>query len=131
MVGKKEQGFLLLELLVALALLLLVIVPLLELLVMAADTQARARRHTAAAFLARESMETVRSLGYNQAERVEPLRRRGEFLQEVDVSALMQGTVSLKRIVVTVSWQERQKVQKVKLVTYMAGGEVMGKKGLP
>ncbi len=133
MAGKKEEGFFLLELLVALALLLVVIVPLLELLVMAAETQARARRHTAAAFLARESMETVRSLGYYRAERVAPqlLRRGGEFLRAVDVSLLKQEAVSLKRIVVTVTWQERESRRKVELVTYLTGGEVMGKKGLP
>jgi len=129
---EKEQGFLLLELMVALAVFLVVSVPMLGLIAMAAEAQERARRHTAAAFLARESMETVRSIGYYRAESMaaEQLSRGDEFLRTVEVSTLAPRVTGLKKIEVRVSWQERDSWQEVELVTYLAGGETMGRRGL-
>ncbi|MBS3983939.1 MAG: prepilin-type N-terminal cleavage/methylation domain-containing protein [Dethiobacter sp.] len=132
MAVKRECGFLLLELVVALAVLLVVVVPMLGLLGMAAEAQGRARRHTAAAFLARETMETVRSRGYHRAESVaaEQLTRGGDFLRTVKVSAVAPRITGLKKVVVRVSWQERKNWHQVELVTYLAGGETMGRRGL-
>ncbi|MBS4007807.1 MAG: hypothetical protein KGZ45_05210 [Clostridium sp.] len=132
MSSKEEAGFLLLELIVALAVLLLVSVPMLGLLAMAAETQERARRHTAAAFLAREVMETVRNQGYYRAESMasEPLSGGGKFLTTVNVSAAVPGVSGLKRIAANVSWYERDGRQQIELITYLAGGETMGRRGL-
>ncbi|MBT9168267.1 MAG: hypothetical protein DDT19_01612 [Syntrophomonadaceae bacterium] len=132
MAKRNERGFLLLELMVALAVLLIMLVPMLGLLSMAAEAQERARRHTAAVFFARETMEMVRSLGYYRAESaaVERLTKGGNFLATANVSAAAPGVTGLKKVVVTVAWQERNSWQEVELVTYLAGGETMGRRGL-
>lgn len=133
MAGEQERGFLLLELMVALAVFLVVAVPTLRLLAMAAEAQERARRHTAAAFLARETMEKMRSLGYYRAESVavERLSRGGDdFLRTVEVSTVAPRVTGLKKILVTVFWQKRDSRHEIELVTYLAGGGTMGRKGL-
>lgn len=133
MAGEQERGFLLLELMVALAVFLVVAVPMLGLLAMAAEAQERARRHTAAAFLARETMEKMRSLGYYRAESVavEQLSRGGDdFLRTVEVSTVASRVTGLKKILVTVFWQERDSRHEIELVTYLAGGEILGRRGL-
>ena len=132
MAMREDRGFLLLELLVALAVLLVVLVPMLGLLAMAAEAQERARRHTAAVFLARETMETMRSQGYYRAvsAAVELSTEKGKFLTTVNVSAAVPGFTGLKKIVVTVAWQERDNWLEVGLLTYLAGGETMGRRGL-
>jgi type II secretory pathway pseudopilin PulG len=111
------------ELLVSLAVLVVVATPLLGLVTLGAQTQLRARRYTAAVYLAREALETARSQGYcGVSEQTgEPVAGSSEFVYDVAVSAPVNwGELDLKEVRVTVAWQEQGIRQQVGLATYLA-----------
>lgn len=119
-----EKGFLLVELLVSLAVLAVLTAPLLTLAVLGARVQAQARRHTAAVYLARETLESVRSRGYCSAEEFTACLRRGgvDYLCDVAVTApAAWGGCEVKEVRVTVSWEESAAAGKISLVTYLSG----------
>lgn len=111
----------LMEVLVALAVLVIVVTPVTALLVQGVEVQARARCQTAAVFLAVEGLEEVRSYGFCGAAGGEESAVAGVegFVRNVDV-VLVDGAGCcgrVKEVAVTVAWQERGGRQEVRLVS--------------
>ncbi|MDW7683201.1 MAG: type II secretion system protein [Bacillota bacterium] len=117
-----QDGFLLIELLVALVVLAIVATPLLSLLILGTDTLAGAGRHTAAAYLARDKMEEVKGYGYFAvvAETEDGLQG---YVREVAVvqPGCTEDDVRLKQVSVTVYWVEGGREQSVVLTTFLSG----------
>ena len=113
-----KRGFLLVELLVALAVLSIVVVPLMMLLTLGAETQSRARMHTVAATLAREKMEEVRSGGFctvtsegeSEVDGFERFRRKVDVVDETLV----------KEVRVTVTWEVGGELQALEIITFLS-----------
>jgi prepilin-type N-terminal cleavage/methylation domain-containing protein len=101
--AKECRGFLLLELLVAVAVLGIVLVPLLGMFLGGAVNNAHSRMVTTAAHLAREKMEELRSLGYCRAESgfEEAVDQFPAYSRLVEVGNM---EMDIKKITVTVFW---------------------------
>ncbi|EEG78347.1 prepilin-type N-terminal cleavage/methylation domain-containing protein [Dethiobacter alkaliphilus] len=113
-----QRGFLLVELLVALAVVAIVAVPLLALLTMGAEAQGRARVHTEAAVLAREKMEMVCSGSYCLlvGEEEGEVAGFGRFSRRVEVSEVWED---VKQVQVTVEWSEKGVRRELVLITFV------------
>ena len=120
---RKRSGFLLIELLVALAILAILAPALIGMLVVGTETLSRARMHTVAVNLARETMEYVRADGYCNAvtESVVEVEGFPGYGREVEVSLVEIGEgIRVKEVRVTVNWNVSGQAQDVALVTYQA-----------
>lgn len=121
---KTNGGYLLLELLVSLGVLVIVAAPLLGLFAAAYDAAGRARVRTEAAFLAREKMEEFKGIGnlgvpYSAEEDVS-----GYSTYLCRVAATVppgEEGLSLKQVSVTVSWPEDGLFREMQLTTYVYG----------
>ncbi|NLZ93226.1 MAG: hypothetical protein GX922_04305 [Firmicutes bacterium] len=128
---KRENGFLLLELLVTLALLAILLPPLLNVILTGTQILATAREQTIAVYLAREALEQLRSnsaeLWEGQAEEVEGF---AGFRRQVEITTLKVGEAvqPLRQVLVRVSWEEGEK--ELTLVTWQSGGEPVGRRDL-
>ena len=103
---KKESGFLLVELLVTLALLVLLVPPLLGLMQLGINTLYRAKRQTKALYLAVECLENLRTQHLCTLESTGdgPVADFPEYFSEVQVKELeqSQSNLPLKEICVQV-----------------------------
>lgn len=123
--GKKvgKHGFLLIELIVAIAVLAVMAGPVFGLFVTSLQNGTLAEMQTVAANLAREKMEEVKSRGYCCAESCveENVSGFSQFFRSVEVYLPdVPPGVELKEIVVTVSWCWQGSLAEVTLVSYLA-----------
>lgn len=121
---KNEKGFLLLELLVVLALLALLAPPLTGLLFVGWEGLLLAGRRTVAANLAVEGLEVACSRHFCEINSTEETEVDGftGYVRTVEVREIpaTAGTLPLKAVSVTVSWQQGARRQSVLLLAWQA-----------
>ena len=115
-----DDGFLLMDLLVALAVLAMVVGPLLGLFSVGAETLARSRQHTLAVYLAKEAVEDVKRGGFCAARACDwgSVEGFAGFERRVEVVDHIDGRV-LKRVRVRVAWRVRNVPQETVITTYL------------
>ncbi|MBS4030493.1 MAG: hypothetical protein KGZ63_03590 [Clostridiales bacterium] len=118
---KKERGHLLLEVLMAFLLLAILTGPLLHLFHGGRQNHVSARKHTTAAYLAREKMEEIMSAGYDFAgEEYEAAVGGFEAFSRRVVVTLLEG-VPVKQITVEVTWSVNERQCSCELISFLAG----------
>lgn len=117
---RNESGYLLMEVLVALAVLAIVVGPLLGLFSVGSETLAWSRRHTVAVYLAKEAVEDVKRGGFCAAVTCDwgNVDGFGGFERRVEVMEYIDGR-ELKKITVRVAWRVSNVLQEAVLTTYL------------
>jgi Tfp pilus assembly protein PilV len=119
---KKERGHLLLEVLMAFLLLAIITGPLLNLFHGGRQNYVSARKHTTAAYLAREKMEGVMSAGYDFAgEEYEGAVEGFEAFSRRVVVTMPEEGVPVKQITVEVTWSVNERQCSCELISFLAG----------
>ncbi|NLZ38873.1 MAG: hypothetical protein GX893_04615 [Firmicutes bacterium] len=122
---KREDGFLLLELLVVLALLAVLLPVFSNLILTSTQILTTAREQTTAVYLAREALEQLRSGNTDFAQ--EEVEGFAGFRRQIEITMVKvdRAAQPLKQILVRVSWQDGDR--ELTLITWQPGGESMGK----
>lgn len=119
---RKERGYMLVEILMAFVVLAIITVPLLNLFHGGRQNHVSARKHTTAAYLAREKMEEVMSGGYDVAgEEYEVAVDGFEAFSRRVVVTLPEEGIPVKRVVVEVTWVVNERHCSCELVSFLAG----------
>jgi type IV pilus assembly protein PilV len=118
-VRKKEQGFTMIEILVAISLLLVGLLAVGQMQIMTTVTNSTANQKTTAITLAQDQMEILRTRPYANIETPPLSNTSGMYTRSWIVEANTPA-VNMKRVTVTVSWQGKQ----VELQSIIAAGDV-------
>ncbi len=120
----RRSGFTLVELVVAFVILTIGVVAILELVSQSALNARYAKDRTTATLLAQQRLEELMAQPDLEAGQLEgdfgdmfPQFRWRAQIQEIGDSALAEAGISLRRIVVTVEWQDRRQIRSVQLET--------------
>lgn len=119
----ERQGFTLIEIVMALAVLVIGMVGILALFPVGFQASGRAADYTKAAIFAQEKMEEIKMKGFNSAEsetEEDEGNKEGKFARRVTVADVPDYEGYLKEIVVTVTWKQRGKENEKEFKTYVA-----------
>jgi type IV pilus assembly protein PilV len=116
---KKEQGFTMIEILVAITLLLVGLLAVGQMQVMTMVTNSTANQRTTAIILAQDQMELLRTRPYANIE-TPPLNDSSGMYNRSWTVESNTPAANMKRVTVTVSWQGKQ----VQLESIIAAGDI-------
>jgi type IV pilus assembly protein PilV len=116
---KREQGFTMIEILIAIALLLVGLLAVGQMQVMTMVTNSTANQRTTAITLAQDQMELLRTRPYANIETPPLSNTSGIYTRSWTVETNTPAT-NMKRVTMTVSWQGKQ----VKLQSIIAAGDI-------
>jgi type IV pilus assembly protein PilV len=116
---KREKGFTMIEILVAIALLLVGLLAVGQMQVMTMVTNSTANQRTMAITLAQDQMELLRTRPYASIETPPLSNTSGIYTRSWTVETNTPAT-NMKRVTMTVSWQGKQ----VQLQSIIAAGDI-------
>ena len=118
-IRKREQGFTMIEILVAIALLLVGLLAVGQMQVMTMVTNSTANQRTTAITLAQDQMELLRTRPYANIETPPLSNTSGIYTRSWTVETNTPAN-NMKRVTMTVSWQGKQ----VQLQSIIAAGDI-------
>jgi type IV pilus assembly protein PilV len=118
-IGNREQGFTMIEILVAISLLLVGLLAVGQMQVMTMVTNSTANQRTTAITLAQDQMEILRTRPYANVE-TPPLSNTSGIYTRSWIVETNTPAINMKRVTITVSWQGKQ----VQLQSIIAAGDV-------
>lgn len=116
-------GFTLIEIVTALAILVIGMVSILSLFPVGFQASGRAADYTKAAIFAQEKMEEIKMKGFDNAKsetEEDTGNTEGKFTRRVSITDVQEDKGYLKEVIVTVSWKERGKSCEKEFRTYIA-----------
>lgn len=126
-ITKHKSGFSLLELVIAIAVLAVGLIAVLQIFPIGLRASQRAGMLTKAAFLAQNKMEDVKLAGFDAISSLPPkiplIGKEGGLEWKVNIEEVeLEGLVSsqdIRKVIVSVSWPERNTVRSKDFVTYV------------
>lgn len=118
-----DRGFTLIEIITALAIMVIGLLSILALFPVGFHASKRAADFTQVAIFAQEKMEEIKMKGFDSAKDEKPEdegNTYGRFKREVVVVPNVDGNSNLKEITVTVTWAERGQTRTEEFKTYIA-----------
>lgn len=116
---KKASGYILIEVLIAISILSLLVVPVIGMTSQGLQRLNTTQKYTEALYFAQGEMEYLKSLDYNQlSEQTFQIRESSNFYSDVSITSI-DGT-KLLYIKLLVTWKENDLPKQITLETYIA-----------
>jgi len=123
----RNKGFSLLELIIAIGVLAIGLVGVLQIFPVGLRTSYRSGMLTKAAFLAQNKIEELKVAGLEAVTASPPeiplSGRDGDFEWKTTIEGInlegLESTDDIKKVIVTISWQERNKTKSEEFITYI------------